>query len=85
MLDRDILAHYERGQEHERLDTEATMELVRTQELLRRYLPAPPAVILDVGGGPGVYAAWLAREGYTVRLVDPVPVHVQQAEPLSAI
>ena len=84
MLDREILAHYERGLERKRLATEATLELVRTQELLHRYLPAPPASVLDVGGGPGVYAVWLARKGFTVRLVDPVPLHVLQAEALSA-
>jgi ubiquinone/menaquinone biosynthesis C-methylase UbiE len=35
--------------------------------------------VLDVGGGPGAYAEWLAAVGYEVRLVDPVPLHVQQA------
>ncbi|HLH73563.1 MAG TPA: class I SAM-dependent methyltransferase, partial [Chloroflexota bacterium] len=39
----------------------------------------PPATILDVGGGPGVYACWLASEGYEVHLVDAVPLHVEQA------
>ncbi|RKN34972.1 class I SAM-dependent methyltransferase [Streptomyces hoynatensis] len=55
------------------------LELLRTQELLRRYLPEPPARILDVGGGPGVHARWLIEDGYTVHLVDPVPRHVEQA------
>ena len=48
-------------------------------ELLDRLLPAPPAHVLDVGGGPGTYAAPLARRGYQVHLVDPVPLHVDQA------
>jgi ubiquinone/menaquinone biosynthesis C-methylase UbiE len=48
-------------------------------ELLDRLLPAPPARLLDVGGGPGAYAAALARRGYRVHLVDPLPLHVQQA------
>jgi len=47
--------------------------------LLDRLLPAPPARVLDVGGGPGTYAAPLARRGYQVHLVDPVPLHVEQA------
>ena len=34
---------------------------------------------MDVGGGPGVYAAWLALAGYRVHLIDPVPLHVEQA------
>ena len=32
-----------------------------------------------MGGGPGTYAAPLARRGYQVHLVDPVPLHVDQA------
>jgi len=41
-------------------------------ELLLRLLPVAPARVLDVGGGPGVYASWLASLGYEVTLVDPV-------------
>src|SRR5260221_14672693 len=48
-------------------------------ELLDRLLPGPPARVLDVGGGPGTYAAPLARRGYRVHLVDPVRLHVEQA------
>ena len=48
-------------------------------ELLDRLLPAPPARLLDVGGGPGAYAVPLARRGYRVQLVDPVRLHVAQA------
>ncbi len=59
------------------------LEFARTQEILRRELPPPPAVVLDVGGGPGAYALWLAREGYEVHLVDPVPLHLEQARAAS--
>ena len=55
------------------------LERVRTQELLLRHLPPAPARILDVGGGPGVYSAWLASLGYDVTLVDPVARHLEQA------
>src|SRR5437667_12795979 len=48
-------------------------------ELLDRLLPPTPARLLDAGGGPGTYAAPLARRGYRVHLVDPVPLHVEQA------
>ena len=37
-----------------------------------------------MGGGPGVYAAWLARAGYRVHLVDPLPLHVAQAAETAA-
>lgn len=46
------------------------LELLRTQELLRRFLPEAPARVLDVGGGTGVHARWLVADGYEVRLVD---------------
>ncbi|HYH11451.1 MAG TPA: class I SAM-dependent methyltransferase [Thermomicrobiales bacterium] len=76
----DILDHYASGYERVRLLTgPSQLELARTQELLTRYLPPPPAVILDVGGGPGTYARWLAGQGYEVHLVDPVPIHVEEA------
>jgi SAM-dependent methyltransferase len=74
MLDEEVLAYYELGGEATRLD--GSLELVRTKVLLERLLPAPPATVLDVGGAFGVYATWLADRGYQVRLVDPVPLHV---------
>ncbi|MFF7389515.1 class I SAM-dependent methyltransferase [Streptomyces scabiei] len=68
--------------ESDRLSTTADghLEMVRTQELLRRYLPPPPARILDVGGGPGAHARWLVADGYEVHVVDPIPRHLPQAE-----
>jgi SAM-dependent methyltransferase len=85
MRDPDMQRFYTQGRERERLRRGAgTLELARTQELLQRSLPPPPAEILDVGGGPGIYAAWLARAGYRVHLVDPVPLHVAQAQEAAA-
>jgi SAM-dependent methyltransferase len=55
------------------------LELLRTQELLRRHLPPAPADVLDVGGGTGAHSRWLAGDGHRVRLVDPVPHHVEAA------
>jgi SAM-dependent methyltransferase len=81
-----IRAHYEAGAETDRLiaDGEPGLELVRTLELLDRYLPPPPARILDIGGGPGVYSGILAKQGYEVDLIDVVPLHVEQAKAASA-
>jgi ubiquinone/menaquinone biosynthesis C-methylase UbiE len=80
-LAKEIIAHYESVDEALRLERpESEIERRRTQELLQRYLPAPPAVILDVGGGAGIYAFWLADRGYQVHLIDGVPLHVTQAE-----
>jgi ubiquinone/menaquinone biosynthesis C-methylase UbiE len=77
----EIIAHYEAVDEAQRLEKpESEIERLRTQELLLRYLPPPPAVILDVGGGAGVYAFWLADRGYQVHLIDGVALHISQAE-----
>ncbi|MFB6517065.1 class I SAM-dependent methyltransferase [Streptomyces sp. NPDC056401] len=78
----EITAFYDGGDEAARLTsgrTIGTLELVRTQELLRRHLPAPPADVLDVGGGPGVHARWLTDDGYRVTVIDPVEKHVRHA------
>lgn len=80
VIDPEIRAYYDRGDERDRLTAQGeTLELVRTRELLSRFLPPAPAGVLDVGGGAGVYAAWLARLGYRVHLIDPMPLHVEQA------
>lgn len=76
----EILRFYEETAEAARLETgSGLLERVRTEEILARYLPAPPATILDVGGGPGIYAGWLAEKGYQVFLVDLVQKHIDQA------
>jgi len=81
VIDPAIEGHYGTGYERDRLFPGGTpsVEFVRSMELLDRLLPAPPARVLDVGGGPGTYAAPLARRGYQVHVVDPVPLHVEQA------
>ena len=79
-----IVAYYEQGEEIQRLSSSGgQLEETRMRELITRHLPAMPAVVYDVGGGPGNYACWLAREGYEVHLVDPVPLHVEQASAAS--
>jgi SAM-dependent methyltransferase len=82
VFDEDITEYYERGNEQHRLRGESRLEFVRTQELLARFLPPAPAAVLDVGGGPGAYAAWLSDLGYDVRLLDPIELHVTQARDL---
>jgi SAM-dependent methyltransferase len=81
----EIRAYYEQGGEDARLSPDPgrradnRLEFWRTQDVLRRVLPPPPARVLDVGGGSGVHAAWLRADGYHVELLDPVPLHVRQA------
>lgn len=83
-LDPAIAAHYAHGVERERLRSWARLEAERTRVLLARYLPPPPAVVLDVGGAEGAYALPLARAGYAVHLLDPVESHVVAARSASA-
>jgi len=79
-MPKEMFEHYSLGMEANRLSHHAgLLERERTQEILSRYLPSPPATIFDVGGGTGAYARPLASVGYTVHLLDPVPLHVEQA------
>ena len=85
MIDPDILGYYELGLEDQRLQggVSTSIERLRTQELLEMLLPPAPASVLDVGGASGIYASWLAGKGYAVHLIDPVPLHIEQARALA--
>src|SRR5688572_8873203 len=56
------------------------LEFARTQEVMLRHLPPAPATLLDVGGAAGVYALWLAEQGYEVHLIDASPRLVEEAQ-----
>lgn len=85
MLPPEVAAYYECGDEQDRLTARTgRLEWARTWELLERFLPAPPSVLLDVGGGPGAYAVPLALAGHAVHLVDAMPLHVGQAREAAA-
>ena len=75
-----LVALYDSIDESTRLARgEGVVELLRTRELLRAALPDPPATVLDVGGGDGVHARWLADDGYDVEVIDVIPRHVELA------
>jgi SAM-dependent methyltransferase len=72
--------HYRAIDEARRLERLGSqIELVRTQEILLRFLGQGPRRILDVGGGAGVYSFWLADRGHDVTLIDAVQKHIDQA------
>ncbi|HEU5160350.1 MAG TPA: methyltransferase [Streptosporangiaceae bacterium] len=55
---------------------------VRTYVMHRQlleHLPAPPAPVLDVGGGAGHQSFPLAQAGYEVTLLDPSPAMLDKA------
>ena len=79
-----IKRYYESFKEKDRLvSNRGQLEFVRSQEIIKRYLPKTPTIILDVGGGAGIYSLWLAKEGHIVHLVDPVRSHLDTAQKLS--
>ena len=78
--------YYELGNEAARLARSGAgrLEFERTQEILLRHLPEPPATVADIGGGPGRYALWLAGLGYRVVHRDLVKLHVEQLRDATA-
>ena len=85
MIPPEILDFYRLGLEEHRLAASpGRLERIRTWDILERYLPPPPARVLDVGGGTGVYALPLAGRGFKVHLVDAVSIHVERARQLSS-
>ena len=67
---------YDANAEHEwtRLTFERephhTLEFRVGMHIMGKYLPPPPARVLDVGSGPGRYAIALAKQGYQITLFD---------------
>jgi len=82
----EIVEHYEREVDESRRIVRGLneLELVRTREIVERHLPPGRLRVLDIGGGPGVHARWLAEAGNEVELVDPMPRHVAAANALAA-
>jgi len=81
MDDRELHeAFYKRQDESTRLEREprGVLEKLRTWSVLRSALPHS-GLVYDVGGGSGVHASWLAKQGYEVELFDPIGHHVDQA------
>lgn len=74
-------AYYQQGKERDRLiGPKGALEFQRTKEILQRRMPPAPAVVADIGGGPGRYALWLAGLGYTVEHRDLMALHVEQLQ-----
>jgi SAM-dependent methyltransferase len=84
-MDPRVRRRYELVDEDDRLWQPGIGELVRlrTWDLFDRHLP-DRARVADIGGGPGTHAAYLARRGHDVVLLDPVPRHVEAARARSA-
>jgi ubiquinone/menaquinone biosynthesis C-methylase UbiE len=80
LIPEEVAVHYQLGFEAGRLFAAGgELERLRTESILRRFLPPAPAAIVDVGGASGTYAFPLAAQGYQVHLIDPVALHLDQA------
>lgn len=77
---KEIVAYYTQNSEAGRLESGCgALEFARTQELVLRYLPPPPATVFDIGGGVGAYARWLSELGHRVHLLDLVESQAREA------
>ena len=84
LIDPEIENFYTQTSEEGRLELGlGPLEFERNKELISRYLPKK-GIIIDVGGGPGIYSEWLAALGHQVYLIDPVDKHIKQANKRSA-
>jgi ubiquinone/menaquinone biosynthesis C-methylase UbiE len=75
-----IVDYYSNYDEKNRLIVRHSLERIRTQEIISRYLVQKNLKILDIGGAAGVYSFWLSKLGHSVDLVDITPKHIDQAK-----
>ena len=69
-MNNEIYDFYNNGAEIGRLERGlGIVEFLRTKEILSRYIDGGK-VIYDIGGGIGMYAAWLAKKGNEVHLIE---------------
>jgi S-adenosylmethionine-dependent methyltransferase len=76
-----VQAYYDQNAEAEwsRADRHRT-EFAVALRVVRRFLPPPPASVLDIGSGPGRYSITLAHQGYRVTLCDLSPACLALAQ-----
>ena len=76
----EIYDFYNNGAEIGRLERGlGKVEFLRTKEILARYVDTGK-VIYDIGGGIGMYAAWLAKNGNEVHLIELAEKAVEYAK-----
>ncbi|MEM9671030.1 MAG: class I SAM-dependent methyltransferase [Bacteroidota bacterium] len=77
LISRNIELFYNRASEETRLEKGmGVFEFERIKSLIEKYMTTTNATVVDVGGGTGKYAEWLAKKGHHVHLVDPVLKHI---------
>jgi ubiquinone/menaquinone biosynthesis C-methylase UbiE len=77
----DVVRFYSEHPDEERLSHGwGLLEFARSKEIIARHLPDRACTVLDVGGGTGVYAEWLAGLGHAAHLIDLAPSHISIAQ-----
>lgn len=81
LISRNIEVFYNKVSEETRLEKGmGVFEFERIKSLIEKYLSTSSSKIIDVGGGTGKYAEWLAKKGHDIHLVEPIAKHLQLAE-----
>jgi ubiquinone/menaquinone biosynthesis C-methylase UbiE len=76
----DIIDFYSMYNEKDRLVFRHSLERLRSQNIISRYINSNNLHILDVGGATGIYSFWLSSLGHKVDLIDLVPKHIDQVK-----
>ena len=72
-----VIRFYTENPDEDRLSQGwGALEFERSKEIILRYVSGAAITALDVGGGTGVYASWLAELGHEVHLVDVTPAQI---------
>ena len=80
-ISKELEDFYNKASEETRLEKGmGIFEFERIKELIIQHISKPNSTIVDVGGGTGKYAEWLAKKNHTVHLIEPVPKHIQLAK-----
>lgn len=81
LISKELDDFYNKASEETRLEKGmGIFEFERIKELIEQHISKPNSTIIDIGGGTGKYAEWLAKNGHTVHLVEPVLKHIKLAE-----
>ena len=81
LISKELNDFYNKASEETRLEKGmGIFEFERIKELIEEHISKPNATIVDVGGGTGKYAEWLAKNAHNVHLIEPVLKHIKLAE-----
>ena len=81
LISAELENFYNKASEETRLEKGmGIFEFERIKELIEKHINTKNATIIDVGGGTGKYAEWLAKKNHTVHLIEPVVKHIKLAE-----